>query len=357
MKTKMKNLIKNNNMQSNKIWLITVQSIVLSLFLVLSQLTLAKDRIQYHVQNFDGSTLKVINEQGVVSQSYQYAPFGQQLQYKKPSNLKNPNAFVGGVQDADDLVYLKQRHYNPVLGRFYQPDPVTYIMKGHGQTNRYQYGWNDTYTFSDPNGRAVQLPLLAFGIWALDNLRSDSLNVNNAPPSGIGDAALLGYSGASLLFEANMLRTGMALSASSLPLYTFLSKPTTVYRTMEQADYLILQTTGRLPGTASGTFISPNLAYAQGTYKGVTVEFQINPQFYDQMLKIATRDTSKAVSSFPQYASLPIHKSGWGMNNILIKSEKFNQQGAGGIISIGLGRGAGLDLFNQNIIRFREVPR
>lgn len=153
MKTKMKNLIKNNNMQSNKIWLITVQLIVLSLFLVLSQLTLAKDRIQYHVQNFDGSTLKVINEQGVVSQSYQYAPFGQQLQYKKPSNLKNPNAFVGGVQDAGDLVYLKARHYNPVLGRFYQPDPVTYIMKGHGQTNRYQYGWNDSYSFRDPDGK------------------------------------------------------------------------------------------------------------------------------------------------------------------------------------------------------------
>ena len=152
MKTKMKNLMKNNNMQPNKIWLITVQLIVLSLFLVLSQLTLAKDRIQYHIQNFDGSTLKVINEQGVVSQSYQYAPFGQQLQYKKPSNLKDPNAFVGGVQDADDLVYLKQRHYNPVLGRFYQPDPVTFIMKGHGQTNRYQYGMNDTYTFSDLSG-------------------------------------------------------------------------------------------------------------------------------------------------------------------------------------------------------------
>nr|WP_227560797.1 HYD1 signature containing ADP-ribosyltransferase family protein [Acinetobacter bereziniae] len=144
--------MKNKNMQSNKVWASAVQLMLLSFVLLLSQLTLAKDRIQYHVQNFDGSTLKVINEQGVVSQSYQYAPFGQQLQYKKPSNLKNPNAFVGGVQDTDDLVYLKQRHYNSVLGRFYQPDPVTFIMKGHGQTNRYQYGWNDTYTFSDPNG-------------------------------------------------------------------------------------------------------------------------------------------------------------------------------------------------------------
>ncbi|MFW1983085.1 RHS repeat domain-containing protein [Acinetobacter guillouiae] len=204
MKTKMKNLMKNNNMQPNKIWLITVQLIVLSLFLVLSQLTLAKDRIQYHVQNFDGSTLKVINEQGVVSQSYQYAPFGQQLQYKKPSNLKNPNAFVGGVQDADDLVYLKQRHYNPVLGRFYQPDPVTFLEKGHGQTNRYQYGWNDTYTFNDPNGRAVQLPFIVLGIWLIDNLRSDTPNANNIPPSGIGDAALAGYGFGSMLFTARL---------------------------------------------------------------------------------------------------------------------------------------------------------
>ena len=55
--------MKNNNMQPNNIWLITAQLIVFSLFLDLSQLTLAKDRIQYHVQNFDGSTLNVINEQ------------------------------------------------------------------------------------------------------------------------------------------------------------------------------------------------------------------------------------------------------------------------------------------------------
>ncbi|WP_228270192.1 RHS repeat domain-containing protein [Acinetobacter bereziniae] len=174
--------MKNNKLQSNKVWSFAVQLMLLSFVLLLSQLTLAKDRIQYHVQNFDGSTLKVINEQGVVSQSYQYAPFGQQLQYKKPSNLKNPNAFVGGVQDADDLVYLKQRHYNSVLGRFYQPDPVTFLEKGHGQTNRYQYGWNDTYTFSDSNGEnsnAIQtLPVRwqqnieIFGLQLTDKIES-----------------------------------------------------------------------------------------------------------------------------------------------------------------------------------------
>ncbi|MDC4167113.1 RHS repeat-associated core domain-containing protein, partial [Acinetobacter baumannii] len=144
-------------------WLSTVYLIVLSLVLLVSQLGFAKDRIQYHVQNFDGSTLKVINEQGVVSQSYQYAPFGQQLQLKKPSNLKNPRAFVGGIQDANDLVYLKQRHYNPVVGRFYQPDPITFISGGYGQTNRYQYGWNDSYTFKDSSGE-IPLPIVTGAI-------------------------------------------------------------------------------------------------------------------------------------------------------------------------------------------------
>ena len=139
----------------------------------------------------------------MVSQSYQYAPFGQQLQYKKPSNLKNPDAFVGGVQNADDLVYLKQRHYNPVIGRFYQPDPVTFIMKGHGQTNRYQYGWNDSYSFKDPSGQSP-LFLIPLGIWASDNLRSDTPNANNAPPSGIGDAALMRYGFGSILFTARL---------------------------------------------------------------------------------------------------------------------------------------------------------
>lgn len=155
---------KNINTALQNTWLSIAYIIILSFLLLISQLGFAKDRIQYHVQNFDGSTLKVINEQGVVSQSYQYAPFGQQLQLKKPTNLKNPRAFVGGVQDANDLVYLKQRHYNPVLGRFYQPDPIGFITKGDTQINRYHYGGNDSYTFSDPSGLCY-MDLNCNGMW------------------------------------------------------------------------------------------------------------------------------------------------------------------------------------------------
>ncbi|EOG4086906.1 RHS repeat-associated core domain-containing protein [Acinetobacter baumannii] len=260
---------KNINTALQNTWLSTAYLIVLSFVLLVSQLGFAKDRIQYHVQNFDGSTLKVINEQGVVSQSYQYAPFGQQLQLKKPSNLKNPRAFVGGVQDANDLVYLKQRHYNSVLGRFYQPDPVTFISGGHGQTNRYQYGWNDTYTYRDPNGdNPVALPFFAFGVWILDNLRSDSPNLDNAPPSGIGDAAIMGYGGASLLYSARLASMStaeltyyqMAQSSAAISPVLWLDKSTewvTVGRWMSVGEYNSMKIGGNvLEGAGGLTFVT-----------------------------------------------------------------------------------------------------
>ncbi|EPP8768214.1 RHS repeat-associated core domain-containing protein [Acinetobacter baumannii] len=190
MKTIMKSEMKNNDMYSKKIWSSAAQLVLFSLILLLSQFTLAKDRIQYHIQNFDGSTLKVINDQGIVSQSYQYAPFGQQLQLKKPSNLNNPQAFVGSVQDANDLVYLKQRHYNPVLGRFYQPDPVTFISGGHGQINPYQYGWNDSYTYRDITGTTVTE---AFGGLLVESWYAVTGQPYNY--SNVKDALFNGYNG------------------------------------------------------------------------------------------------------------------------------------------------------------------
>lgn len=104
------------------------------------------------------------------------------------------------MQDADDLVYLKARHYNPVLGRFYQPDPVTFIMKGHGQTNRYQYGWNDSYSFSDPEGlypwdsgykneigQRIYNGFVTGNFWTDDQINNWGLGLIGAKYAGIAD--------------------------------------------------------------------------------------------------------------------------------------------------------------------------
>ncbi|MCH7356832.1 hypothetical protein MMP61_14855 [Acinetobacter sp. NIPH 1958] len=147
----------------------------------------------------------------------------------------------------------------------------------------------------------------------------------------------------SLFYEKLLARSGFRASS-------FVSHPTLVYRTMYPNEFAFLQQHGRLPAGSSEKMISPTLEYVE-KYRGVTVEFLINPKFYDNYLNIAARDSSKKVLDIPQYANLPHAKGGWWMDNALnIKSEK-------GIISIGLGRGPGLDLFNSNIIRFREVSR
>ncbi|MFW6577619.1 RHS repeat-associated core domain-containing protein [Acinetobacter baumannii] len=276
---------KNINTALQNTWLSTAYLIVLSFVLLVSQLGFAKDRIQYHVQNFDGSILKVINEQGVVSQSYQYAPFGQQLQLKKPSNLKNPRAFVGGVQDANDLVYLKQRHYNPVLGRFYQPDPITFISGGHGQTNRYQYGWNDSYTFKDPNGDTpVALPFFVLGVWILDNFRSDAYQPEiNTLPSGIGDNLLLAYSGASLINQArlasmtaaelNYYQIAQSSSVSPVLWLTSAGKTVDQYALVAQRDgfYPVMKWGYKEP--QGGIWLSQGDIWKYGTTKNPTTRY------------------------------------------------------------------------------------
>ncbi|WP_308464602.1 RHS repeat domain-containing protein [Acinetobacter colistiniresistens] len=266
--------MKNNDMRPLKVWSSAVQLVVLSLILLLSQLTLAKDRIQYHVQNFDGSTLKVINEQGIVSQSYQYAPFGQQLQLKKPSNLKNPNAFVGGVQDAGDLVYLKQRHYNPVLGRFYQPDPITFLSGGHGQTNRYQYGWNDTYHFTDANGEAA---VVRNGVWV-----DDGTNFYSSTGGGLTD--LISQNFASDLMTLAPLPKFNLVSKAALFSEKFV--PSLSYQIALNKNILVWD------------FIKPTAAAMPGTYIPKSFElmttrgvFWVHPNATKHMLEYLTRNT------------------------------------------------------------------
>lgn len=56
-------------------------------------------------------------------------------------------------------------------------------MKGHGQTNRYQYGWSDTYTFSDPNGTDVLTlfgGILTESYYAVTGKESDFGNLKGA---------------------------------------------------------------------------------------------------------------------------------------------------------------------------------
>ena len=63
--------------------------------------------------------------------------------------------FIGERYDEEaGLSYLNARYYDPVLGRFIQPDWWEVTKPGVG-TNRYAYSFNDPVNLSDPNGNCA----------------------------------------------------------------------------------------------------------------------------------------------------------------------------------------------------------
>ncbi len=65
-------------------------------------------------------------------------------------------------------LYMQQRYYEPLAGRFLSVDPVTTDAKTGSSFNRYVYAYNNPYKFKDPDGRAGVLaaavpPLLILG--------------------------------------------------------------------------------------------------------------------------------------------------------------------------------------------------
>jgi len=62
--------------------------------------------------------------------------------------------YTGHYRDVGTgLVYMQQRYYDPVIGRFLSVDPVTAYSDPVGQFNRYRYANNNPYRFTDPDGR------------------------------------------------------------------------------------------------------------------------------------------------------------------------------------------------------------
>jgi RHS repeat-associated protein len=65
--------------------------------------------------------------------------------------------FTGHLNDADTgLVYMQQRYYDPVAGRFLSIDPVTTDEEAGEGFNRYSYAINNPYGYVDPDGRDAE---------------------------------------------------------------------------------------------------------------------------------------------------------------------------------------------------------
>lgn len=93
----------------------------------------------YYIADRQGSTISLVDQNGVPKNSYTYDPYGASR--AKTETVPNPYQYIGGQYDTTTgLYHLQARYYDPTLGRFTQPDPSgqesnTYLYAGGGPTN------------------------------------------------------------------------------------------------------------------------------------------------------------------------------------------------------------------------------
>jgi RHS repeat-associated protein len=115
--------------------------------------------VQYDHTDGLGSPVARTDASAALLSRTRYEPYGYTAAGTVPGI-----GFTGHVNDADtSLVYMQQRYYDPVAGRFLSIDPVTTDANTGGSFNRYAYANNSPYKYIDPDGRlAFLIPLIPY---------------------------------------------------------------------------------------------------------------------------------------------------------------------------------------------------
>jgi RHS repeat-associated protein len=141
-----------------------------------------------------GSPVARTSSTGALVSRTRYEPYGLTAGGATPTI-----GFTGHVNDADTgLVYMQQRYYDPVAGRFLSIDPVTTDANTGSSFNRYAYANNSPYRYIDPDGRNTVEDFLPKGapIVALGNsiaaivVIAEGVMTGNASMVTTGKAAL-----------------------------------------------------------------------------------------------------------------------------------------------------------------------
>lgn len=112
-----------------------------------------------------GSPVAITNGAGQLLSRTRYEPYGKTAAGTNPGvGAVSTMGFSGHVNDAESgLVYMQQRYYDPLAGRFLSVDPVVTNADTGKNFNRYEYALNNPYKFVDPNGRDAIINVLPSG--------------------------------------------------------------------------------------------------------------------------------------------------------------------------------------------------
>jgi RHS repeat-associated protein len=139
--------------------------------------------VTYYHHDLQGNFIAATDNSAQVVHFETYLPYGGRLVNDFDSPVAQPNGnrlwFHGKAQDeSTGLQYFGARYYDPVIGRFMGVDPATLEEDNLQSLNRYAYGNNNPYKFTDPDGHAgaLLIPLLAVGYAAAGAVTSGGMN-------------------------------------------------------------------------------------------------------------------------------------------------------------------------------------
>lgn len=116
--------------------------------------------VTYFNNDILGSPIQASTQNGAVLWDAKYDPYGE-----KHSLAQNNLGYTGHVLDTNTgLTYMQARYYDGLLGRFMGIDPVGFNERNPMSFNRYSYGNNNPYKYTDPDGRIAFLAPLLWGI-------------------------------------------------------------------------------------------------------------------------------------------------------------------------------------------------
>ena len=113
--------------------------------------TSAKYDLRYFVRDYLGSVRAIVNAQGQRLEAIDYMPYGSR--WKDPMRLVTDNRFLFNGKEWQptgdlDVLDYGARHYDPLLGRWFNPDPAMQFL------NPYTFCGNDPVNSIDTDGRA-----------------------------------------------------------------------------------------------------------------------------------------------------------------------------------------------------------
>ncbi|WP_240132521.1 RHS repeat-associated core domain-containing protein [Shewanella cutis] len=136
-------------MNRNKGLLMRTWALLSFLSLLFISASIQAATVRYQHTDMLGSVVAESDASGNIISRSQYEPFGKRL-----GGDKEGIGYTGHLQDKDlGLTYMQARYYDPLIGRFYANDPMGF--KDVHNFNRYAYGNNNPYRYTDPDGKAA----------------------------------------------------------------------------------------------------------------------------------------------------------------------------------------------------------